>query len=259
MKRHALILLLLAVASPNLLASDPAGFDFEFGEFPGDGILDSGRRVEPKGEFVRTGADPLGERKGKVCLTEDASRGGVFVRPESKEGDPLGGALSALTVCLSFEASPVSASSIFLERLVAGSSATPGFFRFGNQSNTGDDLQRTGTLRFYAFNEKGQPVVATSTEPWVQDEKVWHWVACVIEPGRVTFYLDGDRLGDPVEIDLQGIAAAGDQSYFLRAGYGFLGAFDDLLVVPNQALTGEQLQLVRDKGMTSLGAKLMLK
>lgn len=252
MKRYVLILSFIVGHAPLLVASEAAGFDFEFDEFPGEAVLESGAQLDRPDDSVRTGPDPLGVRAGKVCLTEDPDRGGVFLSHNSATYDAMGEPLSALTICMTFESDPLSSTSVFLQRMVKGSATTPGSFRFKNQSNTGDDNQRSGFLSFSVSDKNGESVSAMSASRWGQDKGTWYGVACVFDAGRVTFYLDGERWGEPVEMGLKEIPSPGEGTYYLRAGFGFQGAFDDLLILPGRALTDDEIRTVWEKGVAAV-------
>jgi len=222
--------------------AEGGAFTFESGGFPDVCILDSGRNAKPKGNGSVIGPDETGGRSSQVCLTQDAERGGVFIVSENPGADPLGAELKALTIILAFRASPASPSPVFVERLVGGSSNNPGFFRFRSQSNSGDTKERTGTLRFYLNPVAGESLSAASTAPWTQIENAWNWVGLVFDHGRVRFYLNGERLGDEVNLPVESIPGAEGKPYAIRAGYGFTGALDDLVILPGKALGDEEMQ-----------------
>lgn len=254
MIRHVLC---AALAIPLVAVGQPVVFDFESGQLPASCILESGRVAQPKGDFVRAGADEV--RGGGVFLTENAERGGVFIRSSRADADVLTESLPALTVCVAFRANPLSASPVFLERLAGGSSENAGFFRFRSQSNDGDDNERRGTLRFYTKGADGRAVSATSTVPWIQQANAWNWVGLVFDKGRVTFYLNGERLGDDISIPLEEIPTTDGNSYYLRGGYGFVGAFDDLAILPGKAFTDDEMQAAYRHGIGSKELRNKLK
>lgn len=243
------LILYTTILIPLVTQGQPAAFNFESGAMPAPCVLESKRTAEPrKGVAVQPGTDEA--RAGSVMVTGDASRGGVFIRALSDD-DTLGESLSQLTVCLAFRASPLSASPVFLERIVGGTSRNPGVFRFRSQSNSKDDHERRGTLRLYVGNSEGQTVTATSTISWIQQDNVWNWVGMVFDKGRVVFYLNGERLGDEVRLSVEEIPSPGESSYYLRSGYGFVGAFDDLVIIPGKAFTDEDMSAIYKQGITS--------
>lgn len=240
--------LLICLGTHAASASDAAAFNFETG-FPESCILESGRTARPKNDMARVGADEKG-RSSNVCLSENPNRGGVFIRPvEPADTDALGKSFPALTVCMAFRASPASSSPTFLERLVGGTSDHVGFFRFRSQMSSGDDHERRGTLRFSTKTPGGESEGAASTESWILQENVWNWVGVVFDRGRVAFYVNGERLGNVVDLPLEEIPGAEGSPYFVRAGYGFSGAFDDLFVLPGKALTEQQMRDLYQKGI----------
>lgn len=240
----------MVLAIPLAALGQPAVFNFDSGEIPASCVLDSGRTAQPKGNFVQPGTDET--RASGVFITEDEGRGGVFIRSPRADDDVMGQALSAFTVCLAFRASsPLSASPIFLERLVGSTSGNAGFFRFRSQSNSGSDNERRCTFRFGVKSAKGEDVNATSTVPWIQQENVWNWVGMVFDKGRVTFYLNGERAGDDIHLPVEEIPAADGKSYYIRGGYGFVGAFDDLAFIPGKAFTDDEMQEAYKQGISS--------
>lgn len=242
-------ILSLALLMPWVAQGQPAAFNFDSGAMPAPCILESKRTAEPRrGVSVEPGRDEV--RASGVLVTEDAARGGVFIRTLPYD-DTLGEAFSQLTVCLAFRASPLSSSPVFLERLVGGTSRNPGVFRFRSQSNSGDDHERRGTLRLYVGTAEGKTISVASTTPWIQQENAWNWVGVVFNKGRVVFYLNGERLGDEVQLSVEEIPGTGEASYFLRGGYGFAGAFDDLVIVPGKAFTDEDMLTLYTQGVNS--------
>ncbi len=235
------IRMIAALASPLVAWAQPAVFTFESGQWPEYCVLESGRAARPKGDTARVGKDEHGRKSG-VCLTADPNRGGVFIHSPQPDTDVLGEPLAALTVSLTFRSSLVSRSPVFFERLVGGTSENTGFFRFRAQSNSGDELERWGNLRLYTKTAEGKSIAVVSTASWIQQEDVWNQVGLVFKHGRVVFYVNGERLGDEVELPLEAIPGAEGRSYYLRSAYGFVGAFDDLVVLPGKALTDEQMR-----------------
>lgn len=259
MEKFAFIFCLFLWASRVEGLTGAGAFTFESGIFPDSCILESGRTTQPKGETATLAPDETGEKASQVCNTLDSERGGVFIRSEHPESDPLAEPLEALTISLSFRSSPVTPSPVFLERLAGGSSDNPGFFRFRSQSNSGDTKERTGTFRLYLNTPTGESLSATSTAPWTLRENIWNSVALVFNRGRVLFYLNGERLGDEVVLPLEAIPGTNGSPYFLRAGYGFTGAFDDLVIVPGKALADEDIQKLHQENLSPDNLQELLK
>ncbi len=230
---------------------DATFFNFESGLLPDNCALDSGRTAEEKGENAYAETEEGKTNGSVVCVTQDVNRGGVFVRSRRPD-DALGGELSAFTVCFAFRASPLSATPVFLERLVGGTSDNTGFFRFRSQSNSGGGGgEQRGTFRFYTKDASGNSVSVTSSVPWIQQENNWYWVGMVFDKGRVAFYLDGERVGDELFLPVESIAGSDGRSYFLRSGYGFVGAFDDLAIVPGRAFSDEEMRAIYKQGINT--------
>lgn len=235
------------LALPLTALGQPSAFNFDAGDTTAFCILDSERTAKPK-DSVHPDSD--GERGG-ILVMENADRGGVFIKSPQPAEDVLGAPISQLTVCMAFRASPLSASPVFLERLVGGTSENNGFFRFRSQSHSKDDYEKRGTMRFAIKDAEGKSHNATSTVPWIQQDNTWNWVGLVFDKGLVVFYLNGDRLGDGIHLPVEKIPGADASSYYVRAGYGFVGALDDLVVIPGKAFTDAEMQAVYEKGINS--------
>ena len=218
---------------PLAVLGQPVAFNFDSGEMSASCILDSGRTAKPKDSAL---PDHDEARGSGVLVMENAERGGVFIKAPQTGDDVLEKAISQLTFCMAFRASPLSASPVFLERLAGGSSENVGFFRFRSQSNAVDDFERRGTFRFYTKGADGKSISATSTAPWIQQDNTWNWVGMVFDKGRVAFYLNGERLGEEIKLPLEEIPGISDSSYYMRGGYGFVGSLDDLVIIPGKGL-----------------------
>ncbi len=259
LKYGGLIVLLLMLSPWVSIAAEGMIFDFESGIFPNDSLQGGNAWLQPADVGVQIESDQVDKSRGNVCTNDNENRGGVVLRSKQIDNAILRDAWSTLTVCLLFRASPVSTTPVFFERLSAASSDHVGFFRFSNQSNSGDDHIRKGTLRINARKETGEVVSAISTLPWVQMDSTWHWVAFVFDAGKVRFLVDGEPLGEPIDLQLNQIPAVKDEKYLLRSGFGFRGGFDDLLILPGRALTDDQLKTIYKKGIQSAEGKAILK
>lgn len=235
-----------ALAFPLVALGQPVAFDFDSGETTASCILDSGRTAKPKDSAH---PDHNEARGSGVFIMENSERGGVFIKSPQPDDDVLGKAISQLTVCMAFCASPLSQAPTFLERLVGSTASNKGFFRFRSQSHSKDDNEKLGTMRFEVRDEQGNPYSAASTIPWIQQNNTWYWVGLVFDKGRITFYLNGEQLGDEIQLPLEEIPGSEGLSYFWRGGYGFIGAFDDLLIIPGNALTDAEMQAIYEKGI----------
>lgn len=251
-----IILLASAVLLPAAAFGQAVAFTFETPGLPATCELGSGGETATKSAAVRHEHDA--EREGGVCVTEDVERGGVFVRDGMKGTGAMAEPVKQMTVAMAFRSNPVSTSPVFMERIVASSSNTPGFFRFRAQRNGGDDHERRGTLRFGVTGPDGQGHTATSTISWSQLANAWNWVGMVYDQGRVTFYLNGEELGEPVEVPVQEIPGTEGRSYFVRSGYSFIGAFDDLVFLPQKALSSDEMRALFQKGPTDDSVKPVL-
>lgn len=234
--------------APLIAGATPMAFTFETGEPPDACELGSNFLTAPKHESVTHAKDENRPNGPGVCITGDEPRGGVFIREGREQKGVMDEPLKSLTLAVAFRSNPVSATPVFVERLVRSSSSNPGFFRFRAQRNGGDDQERRGTLRFTAMGNEGKTLSAASTIAWSQVSDAWNWVGLVFNEGKVTFYLNGEVLGDELETELKEIPGADGASHFVRGGYGFVGAFDDLVILPNKALTADEMRLLFQKG-----------
>lgn len=245
--------------APLMAVAAPMAFTFETGELPDSCELDSGLLTSTKHESVTHGRDENRPNGPGVCITGDEGRGGVTVREGHGQKLVMDEPLKSLTLAIAYRSNPVSASPVFVERMVRSSSSNPGFFRFRAQRNGGDDHERRGTLRFTATAGEGKGIAATSTIAWSEVADAWNWVGLVFNDGKVTFYLNGEVLGDEVETELKEIPGAEAASHFVRAGYGFIGAFDDLVILPNKALTPDEMRQLYLKGPSNAEVKSTLR
>lgn len=234
--------------SPVVAVGAPMAFTFETDQLPDTCELGSGSLTDAKHESVKHAKDENRTNGPGVCMTGDEARGGVVIRSPQGQKGIMDEALKSLTIAVAFRSNPVSASPVFAERLVQSTSGHPGFFRFRAQRNGGDDQERQGTLRFTATGEQGASVSAASKVAWSQMADAWNWVGVVFNEGTVTFYLNGEVLGDEQAVSLKEIPGANGASHFVRAGYGFQGAFDDLVILPNKALTPDEMRRLFLKG-----------
>lgn len=242
-------LLLVAVVAR---AEESLVFDFESGALPANSLAEGAWEAGSSDPGVLVALDEAGTRAGQVCLTGDEAKGGLFLRAYEGDESLLRQGRDEFTVSLAVRAGPVSASPVFFERLSGGSSQKTGLMRFRSQGNSGDDHGRKGTLRFYVRDENGEMRTATSTVPWQQAEGVWHQVAFVFSAGSVTFYLDGERLGDPVDLGLARIPDVPDPTSYVRVGYGFKGSMDDLVILPGKALSEDQIRTLHQDGVKAV-------
>lgn len=240
----------LLIACLHPVFGQPAGFTFSGGNFPEACVLQSNRNLVPVNQLAAITFDSQSQPPDGICLTGDASRGGVYLKSDNPEADSLFQAMKAFTVSLRIRFDTVSNSPIFFERMLGSTNKNPGYFRFGNQSNTGDAKERRGTLRFLVTDPSGNYQQVASSESWIQIQEQWATVGLTFDQGAVQFYVNGEPLGEPQKITVEQIpSGAPDLTRHIRAAFGFEGAFDDLLVVPDQALSPEQMQAVYQNGI----------
>ena len=259
MKRSIILafagVLLFAVAGS---AGDAAAFDFEREGPSSPCLLGSGRDAVAADKEAGFKKENRGGVETHVLAFSNGARSGAVIRCPAGHGDAIFGPLGQLTLSLAFRSDPVVATPCYFQR-INGSSTRPGFLRFNSQNNSGDELERKGTFRFTVTDADGKNHTAASTAPWEARHGEWHRVAVVFDKGNVRFYLDGELWGNPVAIPLEVIPESEARPESIRAGFGFSGAIDDLVIAPGRALSGREIKQLHEEGPAAPEVRAFLK
>jgi len=234
---------LLAPLAP---AAENAVFDFEAAGFPVPSLFNQPHAWKGReGETELRAVERPGGSSTAAVLSESR---GMTLSPRSDSA--LNGELASLTVSLAFRMDKAVPTPVFLQR-IQSSSSNPGYFSFHSQNNHGNAEERRGTLRFVITDSQGAHTAA-SKQNWNGAAGEWHCAAIVFDGGTVRFYLDGAPLGEPVTMQATSIPAVSpDGKAVFRSGFGFPGAVDDLVILPNRVLDDEQIKLLHESGLAS--------
>ncbi len=232
-----------SAVSPLAAESPGAVFDFEAKEFPVGARGEAPYTARGKHASLRREAAP---RNGVAAVEEEKGEVSILLTPD----DVLLGELEALTVSIFYKVDEAVSTPVYVKR-IRNSSGNVGYFSFINQNNSGDEAERRGTFRFGVTTEEGGKGVA-STESWALTPGKWNAVAAVFEKGVVSFYLNGDPVGRPQELGVAAIPAMEGGKGSLRTGGGYVGLLDDLVVLPNRALTPEEVRALHTQGLEAL-------
>ncbi len=211
-----------------LIALAGSAFAGETSLFPLESVGKDGACALGSGRTLSSGSATLNEAEGRRGLQLGgetplslAPRGGA---------DPLGEALSELTISLAIHADDVAAYPVYFERFTKGGRGIPGFFYFYSQTRRGTAAERQTDLRFAFTGPDGERRLFVSPRRLTVRQGEWRHVACVVGGGKIAFYVDGEPLGDPLPFE-EPIPPL-PKPWWFRAGGDFTGMVRQLVVAP---------------------------
>lgn len=219
----ALLLPLLLALEGGLTAGDTSYFELASRDRLSTCELGSGRQLS--GEDHR-----LTEASGRPGVQLDGNTSLSFTARDAD--DPMTGALTEVTLALWIHPDSVPLYPVYFERVTNGGRGNPGFFYFYSQTRRGHPQERETDLRFAMTAPDGERRLAVSTQRWKMGQGEWRHVACVLKDGVVSFYLDGQPLGDPVPFGETEVPMISKPVY-LRSGLQFPGVLAGFLMTPH--------------------------